>query len=344
VSFESSDHPVLVVAARHGLPAELAPPMPAVTLSDDDADGVRVFARTDRIAGLMAGAMRTGEVVTSADTHALLIDDWHRGLHGCVLVEALLVRVAARLDARHVRWAATKGSAVAHLDYPDPAWRAFADVDLVVHPDDWTTALRIMPESGDGHDRRHTRAFTARYGKGETVVVDDMEVDLHLRFAVGRFGVRSRPADCFDHLDAFELAGRPTPALAAEYRLLHACCHAVLGGNPGLRAVRDVAQIIATHPDCVDETWRVARRWHAEAVVAAAIVQTWQQLRLAPDHDVLRRAVAFEPSRADRAALLVFATDPGFRRQALTALGALPWRERPRFLWAARQTSREFHR
>ena len=197
--------------------------------------------------------MNDGEIAIApmatapATTVEAVNGDWHDALHACVLVEALLVRLADRLDDNGVRWRVTKGSALAHLDFPDPALRTFADVDLMIHPDDWDTVLELLVT--DRADRSRALDFAKRYGKGCTAMVDDMEVDLHLRFAVGRFGARCRPDECFEATDTFVLAGRTIPALTPEFRLLHACYHACLGGNAELRAFRDVAQLALGSPD-----------------------------------------------------------------------------------------------
>lgn len=316
--FDLRDHPSLTAIARHGLPTALAPPQATVVLDDADVERVRMLCRTDRIAGLFAGAVQAGEVAVDAHHVELIVDDWHQGLRACVLLEALLLRTAERLAALDVHWAVTKGSAVGHLDFPDPAQRLFGDVDLVVHPDDWARALDALGSVRAAGPR--ARAFTQCFGKGETLVIDDMEIDVHMRFSVGRFGVRSEMSDCFGELDSFTLADRPIPALAAEYRLLHACFHAVLGGNQGLRAFRDIAQILTAHPDCVAPMCEVARRWQATAVVATALVSTWEKLRLAPDHPVVETARAEPIGRRDRDALSVFANDRRFRPHAMTAL------------------------
>ena len=341
MQFDSPSRSSLAVVACHGLSADLATRVATVVVNAEDVETVRMQCRTDRTAGLLAGAVRAGEIGVPTEQVELILDDCHQGLRACVVVEALLVRLAMRLDAGGVRWAVTKGSAIAHLDFPDPALRLFADVDVVIHPDDWAIAL----ESLDGGQvrRPRTRSFIRQFGKGETLLIDDTEADLHLRFAVGRFGTLSTMEDCFRELDSFELAGRAIPALSAEYRLLHACFHATLGGNPGMRAYRDVAQLVSAQPHCVDEMWRVAERWRATAVVATALLSTWDVLQLRPDHPAFCRAREVRIGRTDRDALAVFASNSSFRGQARTTLSTLPWHQRPRFLWSAWQMSREAH-
>ena len=337
------DHPVAIAAARHGLSGVVDPPRP-VELAPADVDPVRVFCRTDRISGLLACAVRAGGVVMvegpeTDDARAGIEQDWHDALHACVLLEALLIRTARRLNDANVRWLVTKGPAVAHLDYPAPSLRTFADVDLVIHPDDWERAELLLAPAAVSTPWR--RRYVRKYGKGTTASIDDMEVDLHLRYAVGRFGLRCRTAECFDDTAHLLLADQLLPAPSRGHRLLHACYHAVLGGSAELRAFRDIAQMSLEFPDDFDDAWRIARRWNVEAVMASAIIETWERLRLPSSHEVAARAMRVEIGRSDDRALGVFARREGFRPQALTAITELPWTGRLGFLHTSWMMSRE---
>jgi len=346
VQFSNRDHPVVIAAARHGLPG-LESPSLAVELAPSDIEAVRAFCRADRISGLLARSIRAGDVVigggAGSDERESEIDqDWHDALHACVLLEALLVRTAARLEASGIRWLVTKGSAVAHLDYADTATRTFADIDLIVHPSDWGRAETLLAPAAASAPWR--RRYVERYGKGTTAQVDGMEVDLHLRYSIGRFGLRCRTEKCFDEPVVFPLADRELPAPSRAHRLLHACFHASLGGDREVRAFRDVAQMALGHPDDVDRMWIIARSWGVESVVSSAVLEAWSRLRLPADHEVVVRARRVEVSRADQRALGVFGRRPGFRPQALTALTELPWAERPRFVYSSWMMSRERRR
>ncbi|MEP1123839.1 MAG: nucleotidyltransferase family protein [Ilumatobacter sp.] len=338
----------MIAAARHALPefGGVASARPVV-LEEDDLEGVRVFCRTDRISGLLADAVRSGEIVIETaqepgDIATSIDDDWHDALHACVLLEALLVRVAEQMDAADIRWLVTKGPAVAHLDFADPALRTFGDIDLVIHPDDWDRTVAILADDSSSHQWHHR--YVRRYGKGVTAMVDGMEVDLHLRFAIGRFGARCRTEECFDGPGSITLAGRLIPVPSTPHRMLHACFHAALGGSREVRAFRDVAQIALGSPEDLETAWRIADRWKVRAVMAAAIVETWQRLDLPSGHDVAVRAERVEIDRADERALRVFAHRAGFRRQALTTLTELPWSERPRFVGTSWMMGRERRR
>jgi len=246
------------------------------------------------------------------------------------------VRTAQLLDTKGISWRLTKGAALAHLDYPDPAVRTFGDIDLIVHPDDWSGTLDSLAANGY---RRQAPTLSGRYdhhyGKGATLTAPEgLQVDLHRRFAVGRFGVTSRMEDLFTSSEAIELAGRTMPVLNPAGRLLHACFHAALGGFRRLRAFRDVAQLIVVTGADWDETFSIARSWKAEAVVASAIKETWDRLALDLAHPAHARAISTTMSRGDQRVLDLFGREASFRSKALSALVRLPPYEMPRYLWS----------
>lgn len=330
---ETTDHPVLVAAARHGLGS----PIPPMVLDASAAAGVFAQARFHHLSGFLAAAVADGVVLGEAENlWSALWRQWHDELLTCVRLEALAVRTGELLDTARIRWRLTKGAALAHLDYANPAVRTFGDVDLVIHPADWSTAFRLMSASGY---RREVPTLPAgyddRYGKGATLTTaDGLEVDLHRRFAIGRFGVTTRTEAVFGASDAIELAGRAIPVLDPPGRLLHACFHAALGGFRGLRAFRDVAQLVLVTGADWEATFDLARGWRAEAVVASAVAEAWDRLELDADHPAHSRATSTTMSPADRRVLRMFAGNPSFRSQAMSAVRRLPPHEVPRYLWS----------
>jgi hypothetical protein len=324
---------VLVAAARYGLGQCPAP----VVLDASGADEVFARARFHHLSGFLATAVVAGVVTTDDDAvWSRLWQQWHDELLTCVRLEALAVRTADLLDNAGIRWRLTKGPALAHLDYPDPAVRTFGDVDLVVHPSDWSAAFRLL--SAHGYRRGAPTlpgGYDDRYGKGATLTSPDgLEVDLHRRFAVGRFGVTAKLEALFESSDTILLAGRQVPVLDPAGRLLHACFHAALGGFRGLRAFCDVAQLILGSGADWGATFHIARNWRAEAVVASAIVEAWGRLQLDTDHPAYARATSTSMSRLDRRVLELFAREAPFRAQAMSAVRRLPPYEIPRYLWS----------
>ena len=334
----AGEHPALTVAAARGLPsssvAEVAGRTPVV-MAPEELDEVLRVARMDRLGGFLARAVEDGVVECDGVAAEAITALWHDDLVASVTVESLAVRTAAVLDGAAIDWRVTKGPAVAHLDYPDPSLRCFGDLDLLIHPDCWTAALHTLADVGFVRTAAELRAgFDLRFGKGATLEgLDGAEIDLHLRLSIGRFGATSLPTDLFGPPAPLALGGRALPALRAEHRLLHACYHASLGGFRHRRALRDVAQItLVTGAD-----WRAtvgqAEAWKGSVVVAAAVCEAWECFGLDPAHEFHEWAQRCGSNRRERAALAVFRDERPFRAQALTALGVLAWRDRPRYLF-----------
>ncbi len=113
-----------------------------------------------------------------------------------------------------------------------------------------------------------------------------------------------------------DLAGVEAHGLSAEGRLLHACCHAVLGGGSGLRVRRDIAQLVLISG--VD--WRVTAEQATidgvELVLADAVRTTWGDLGLDPEHGFARWASSLPVDPAQRRAI------DGYHQPSATAWGS----------------------
>jgi hypothetical protein len=322
----------LVVAVRSDVVGDRT----VATMSAIDAPATRDRARLDHTTSFLGAAITSGAITTDSASATAVIADWHAQLSTAVSLEAGLVVAADLLDDAAIDWRLTKGPALAHLDYDDPAMRCFGDIDLVIHPAHWTRALAVLRDAGM---RRETPelapGYDDKFGKGATLCsASGLEFDLHRRLAIGRFGVRAAMEDLFTIADHIELAGRRIPCLDGPGRLLHACYHVSLGGFSGLRARRDVAQLVLVTAVDWRRTVAIASGWDGAAVIVRAITDTWSTLDLDTRHPAHRWARAQRVGRADMRALGVFGADGSFRAQALTALGALPLRWWPSYLVA----------
>ena len=336
MSTELCRHPVIVTAARFGL--GVADPL--VRLDPTDAQRVIGLAKFDHLTGFLAATVNEGAVAIEPEDRELLMTNWHEELLACVALESLAARTGQHLDRAGIEWRLTKGAALAHVDYADPSLRTFGDVDLIVHPDHWLGAVDVLTSLDYRREAAELHGdYDRRFGKGATFTsAAGLEIDLHRRYAIGRFGVTSHMADVFESPEHFSLAGVQIPTLNAEHRLLHACYHASLGGFRELRAFRDVAQLLLVTRADLDRTIAIARRWRAESVVASAIIDTWNRLNLDRNHYGFLAAQDIDVSSGDARALNVFQSEQPFRRQALTAVGRLRYFEIPLYLWSLGST------
>jgi hypothetical protein len=332
--------------AAHGLPgATLA--LPDKPVDDRRWGHVLSCVLPQRISGLLAQAIADGALpVTSrqADEAATA----HRAsMATAVLLERTLLTTAALFDAAGIEFRVLKGSAVAHLDYPDPSLRSFGDNDLLVRSSDFDGAVAELVASA--HHRKFPEprpGFDRRFGKGSCLVAaDGYELDLHRTLAMGPFGLRIRLDDLWSRPSKFALAGRSFAALSPEVRFLHACFHAVLGDRfTRLASLRDVVQMQRCRPLDVDGALEISAAWRAQAVVARALRMAGEGLGLAPVGALDEWAQAYEPSGRERRALAAYrTTDPTYAGKSFAAVPAIPGlRDKLAFVYALVLPAREY--
>jgi hypothetical protein len=284
-------------------------------------DGLR-SVRLAGLTGLLTAAAQDGAVILSDDQHAELAEANLDAQAAAVRLEQRLLEVSDLLRSRSIEHRVLKGAATAHLDYPDPELRPFSDIDLLIHSRDFDKAVMALEAFGGARRFAEPRpGFAARFSKAVCVVSDDgIEVDLHRSLAEGPFGLAMAPEELFDASEAFVLADRKLQALGADERLIHACCHAVLGRpEPELRPQRDVAQLGLSESVDRDRVERLSRRWRCGAVVAQAIRLSWRTLALPVDDPWHQWAVGYSPDRFERRALTYYGETPSqsYARQAI---------------------------
>ncbi|HEX4490229.1 MAG TPA: nucleotidyltransferase family protein [Acidimicrobiia bacterium] len=307
-----------LAGSRHALPER--------PLADADFARLLESVASERLVGLLGAAIADGAWPVTNDQRvaaaALQVDV----ATASVLLERLLLGVVDRFAADGIGARVLKGPAVAHLDYGDPAWRSFGDLDLLVRGDDVERAIAALMGLGGHRDVPELRRnFDRRFGKGATIEMPgDLEVDLHRTLVTGPLGVTVRPDDLFATASTFALGGRRLDALGTEERFVHACVHAALSPDAPRAAVRDVAQLATAPALDFDRTLELARGWHARAAVARAIEGSWRVLAL-PDHAVSQWARGYRPDASERRALdAYFGGDRSYTRRAVATLRVIP--------------------
>ncbi|MEJ7846372.1 MAG: nucleotidyltransferase family protein [Acidimicrobiales bacterium] len=313
--------------AAHGLPGATRP-WPEAPLEGGRWAGVLSTAIHQRITGLLAQAIADDAFPVTPE-QADEADRAHRAsMVTAVRLERRLVRTAERLDAAGIDFRVLKGSAVAHLDFPDPALRSFGDNDLLVRPEQFDAAVAVLVAAG--HHRKFPEprpGFDRRFSKGSCLVgPDGYEVDLHRTLAMGPFGVRIRIDDLWSRPSAFTVGGRPFAALAPEVRFVHACIHAVLGDNfMRLATLRDVVQLQQGRRFDVARVRQVSAGWEADAVVAAAVLLAATVLGLEPSGPLGEWASSYQPTRRDHRELALYGTpDQSYAAKSFAAIRAIP--------------------
>ena len=336
----------LVALAAYGL-AGAATELPVQPLADVDWSMVARQVSRQRLSGLMMAAIHDGALPVTAEQRAQAAAFDSLVVVRCLHLEGQLLRVEGILSRADVPVRVLKGSAVAHLDYPDPRLRPFIDVDLLVRSADFDTAVttlraaglsRVYPEPRPGFDRR--------FGKGGNFRgPDGASVDLHRTFVMGPYGLRVRLDDLWKAPDPFVAGGRELQAMSIEARLLHACYHAVLGDWPRrLLPHRDIAQILLTGQAEKSRLLELSRRWQGEALLAMGVTGAWDLMRITVDHPVARWARQHHIAAAERRLVELYSNDRhSYAAKSLAAVKSIPgMRDKAAFLRALTLPERRY--
>lgn len=338
---QTTSRPIHAAAARavaaYGLEGSSLG-LPGAPLDESEWRDLMLAAGRQRITGFLHAAISSGAMpVTERQRHE--VRDLHfRALGGALMLEQLLLDVMETLERAGVDARTLKGSAVAHLDYPDPSWRTFGDIDVLVPPGGFDEAVAALLAAG--HRRRFPQprpGFDRRYSKGTSFIsAGGYEIDLHRTFTMGPFGLRLSLAPLWERHADFPLGGRTLRALGAEERFLHACYHAALGDvQPRLVPMRDTAQILLGQPLDMDRVRRLMAESGGEAVVARAVRLAWAEFELVDEVELAEWANAYQYSRRERADFAVYAGESSYAAKSVAALRALPsLADKARFLRA----------
>ncbi len=293
------------------------------SLDDDEAHLVLQAAEVHGVTGLLAHGAGEG-VIGGPEWFLAETRERHlAALRTSMRCEHMAVHAVRTLSAAGIRSRTLKGVALAHLDYPDPAWRTFGDADVLVPRAALPAALAALRTAGFVRPEPPVRGWWER-SFGKAVVLhspEGVELDLHLTLTGGYYGLCIPSDELFAGGEEYTLAEVAVTALPRPLRLLQAAYHAVLGGGSGLRALRDVAQLAddATLEAAMD----VGTRWRGGPILAEAIRRAWAQLALA-DGPAIQWAAscALPPADAARIAAAQGGTD-GWAADGRAAAAAL---------------------
>jgi hypothetical protein len=226
-----------------------------------------------RLTGIALAAAQNGVLVVDQARRNELAERHARAMMLALVVERKLLTLGKSFGEASVDVVALKGPTMAHTIYPDPSWRPFGDLDLLVRTEDWQRATALLRRMG--FDRRLPEprpGFDERFGKAAVHMNGDgVEVDLHRTLVLGPFGLWMDPTELFGRTEVLSLAGREVRRLDDTAMLVHACVHASLGWTPPLiMPLRDVAQAANTGRIDWDAFSDLVRRWRLRAVVRHA--------------------------------------------------------------------------
>lgn len=313
------------LVAAFGLPALES--RPSLRVSGEEWPTVLTLLMHERLTGLaVAGAQAGWLRLGDRETDQLL--KRHRdAVFLALAIERQCLRLVAALEGAGVQPVILKGPALAHTVYPDPSWRSFGDLDLLVRTRDWRLARQSLEELGFHRRLPEPRAgFDERFGKAATHVgPDGLQVDLHRTLVAGPFAQWMDTEELFRWTSRFSLGDRELRRLDDTALLLHACLHASLGSRPPrLLALRDIAQVAARAHVNWEALADLARRWRLGPVLQHGFAAASETLGVRLD-DATRFIEALPRDRRTRRALDAYTTEKRQRGgPALAMIGAIP--------------------
>jgi hypothetical protein len=301
----------------------------------------------ERLTGLATAAADAGWLTLPGNlAEDQLLESQRNAMLWSLSLERRLVSLAVVLEAAEIDMVVLKGPVLAHTMYPDPSWRPFGDLDLLVRTRDWDRTTELL--GGLGMRRRLPEprpGFDKRFGKAAAFIDQDgAEVDLHRTLAAGPFGLWVDTDELVERAVTFEIGGHRVRRLDDTALLLHASIHASLGWWPPLLwTLRDVAQSARSGRVDWADLGALAERWRVREVLAHSFAAT--QATLGANLPVEAGSfLAARPRRRERRLLEAYTTD---RRRlggtAIATVRALPGiRARASYLWAMLVPNREF--
>lgn len=326
----------LLAVAGHRLPGACRA-FPEEPLGDEAWTEVLAAARAHRVTGLLSAATWDG-AMPATDAQVQQARALHRrGQLRVLSLERELITIVDLLTRAGIESRILKGSAVAHLDYPDPSLRSFVDVDVLVRARDIDRAAAVLTAAGFNRTLAEPRpGFDRRFDKGMTLIPPaGYELDLHRTFVLGPWGLRVDLDGLWDEGEQVRLGSQRVLALSRSNRFMHACYHAALGDWPlRLGSLRDVAEMLRTVDGAAIRL--LARNWGVEAVVAAAVADSGRLLGFPPACELSHWAETYVPSTREQSWLALHThADKTFAAQALATLKVLPrWRDKAAYVRA----------
>ena len=295
-----SSIPVTDIRAR--LLRELAGETGPVEPSDVEFSHWVDVATTDRVLPLLYSV-----AIVRPSTLSLACIDWANSVEldamaAAVRIEHGLIEVAKLLRSEHIIFAVLKGGATAHLDYPEPSLRQFADIDILVDPKDFDRARMVLGRSGSWRSpyvlpRHHEHFVHAITLRNEARV----EIDLHQRIAHRGLGQLIPTGELLDHRTEYAVAGHRLWALSRHDRLIHASVHAIGSRGPyrRLSSLADVLVLSRATPNDAEAVLARADTWSLRTLVGRSVKSAYSAAQLAMP-DTWAKAVAQQPSRRNR--------------------------------------------
>jgi hypothetical protein len=192
-----------------------------------------------------------------------------------LLTIARLHQINASFTAKGIRFAALKGPVLSEHVYPDPSWRSYGDLDLLVAPSDAVAArdallalgARIVP----GQDEIHDHGLD---GEIALELPGPVYIDLHhdlINDAKVRAGFSVPTGELLMRTRTVDIGGQLVPTFDATDQLLHLCLHAALSDGRRFVWLLDIDQAVRRDPPDWARLVIRAERWRTGLATAVML-------------------------------------------------------------------------
>lgn len=299
-----------------------------------------------RLTGIALAAAEDGWLSLSARQSEELLESQRQVMLQVLALERKLLVLNEAFGQAGVDFVLLKGSALARSVYPDPSWRPFGDLDLLVRTRDWREACSVLEKLGLHRNLPEPRpGFDERFGKASVHGGNgSVEVDLHRTLVLGPFGLWLDPDQLFRWVVPLSLGGQTVRRFDDTAQLLHACMHASLGFRPPLLLpLRDVAQIACFGTVDWGALYESAARWRLGPVIRHAFHTASDSLAVTLPLEA-KRCMQVKVHRKERRALDAYITSRrGHGGTAISTLKAIRGtRAKVAYLRAMLTPGREF--
>ncbi len=145
---ESGVLPLIREIAAHGLAPQEHPEI--VSVPPEEGPALLRTISTNRLTGIAVAAVQDGWLELAPPDEAELLDRQRVAMMWAITLELRMLELADAFDAAGIPIVVLKGSALAQCFYPDPSWRPFSDLDLLVRTRTGSGRARSCTISGSG--------------------------------------------------------------------------------------------------------------------------------------------------------------------------------------------------
>jgi hypothetical protein len=206
-----------------------------------------------------------------------LRESFQRDVRRSFLMSQELLAILELFSANQIPALPYKGPVLAAAEYGNIAHRPCCDLDILIHPENLASARDLLMARGYVPEHQltplHERAWLRARNDINLRRPDlDIVVELHWEVVPRRLGVRFDDHRLWEKPQTVRLGGRDVQTLSAENLLLLLCVHGAKHGWTRLMWIRDVAAIVANHPDINwPALFREARRMGVERMLTVGL-------------------------------------------------------------------------